>query len=738
MSVNISRRIFNKLAGSAVLGALADSRNAVGAPIHSQGDIVLEDEYLRCEFSRETGALVRLLAKKTGWLLQRRPELGLSFRLHAPLPDRRDNFVLGHRQRLVSVEQASNTHVELTWKNLLSEHGGRLPVTFTSTVTLTDGSLTFAAKIINDSDLTIETLDYPYLSDLTAPKASPRLQAMCQRYDNLETTEIHPHFANEKGYWGTDFPTKTFEAYNSLFCLIQGEKEGLYVEMQDPSISYFLEYAFEMHPGVISNLAPFSSVGALETGDVHLVPAGDSINGLPVHLEFRTCHFAFIKGRTTRALAPIRLQPYQGDWHAGVDVYKRWRTSWYQPAVVPGWVNEVHSWYQLQLNSPEEEFRIRYADLPGYADECVKYGVKAIHLIGWNKGGQDRGNPSQDTDPALGTLQEFKQAIATMEEKGIRVILFAKFPWADMTTDWYKTELHRYAASDPYGVVYQYPGDSYHTPTQLAGINNRAFAVMDFCAPAYREVATREFQKILELRPSGWLYDEVCFHGQVKYSFASDHGYEPPGYQYGYDMVLAKQLRDEANKVNSEFLFAGEGPQDWLTQYYPCSYYRGSAIAVQQYVAPRQPMVIAVNGFDDREQINRILLQRSIICYEPFNFKGKLSDFPLTVAYGQKVDALRRKFSAWLWDADFCDTVGASVRCSTGNERDCSFSVLRAQNGKRTVVLVNERADMTIHAVINIPNAHRTVVATPEDPEAVASSGVVSIPPRSAAALMEL
>jgi hypothetical protein len=149
-------------------------------------------------------------------------------------------------------------------------------------------------------------------------------------------------------------------------------------------------------------------------------------------------------------------------------------------------------------------------------------------------------------------------------------------------------------------------------------------------------------------------------------------------------------------------------------------------------------MVIAVNGFDDREQINRILLQRSIICYEPFNFKGKLSDFPLTVAYGQKVDALRRKFSAWLWDADFCDTVGASVRCSTGNERDCSFSVLRAQNGKRTVVLVNERADMTIHAVINIPNAHRTVVATPEDPEAVASSGVVSIPPRSAAALMEL
>lgn len=48
--------------------------------------IVLEDKDLRCEFRRETGALVSLLAKKSGWLIQLRRELGISFRLHAPLP----------------------------------------------------------------------------------------------------------------------------------------------------------------------------------------------------------------------------------------------------------------------------------------------------------------------------------------------------------------------------------------------------------------------------------------------------------------------------------------------------------------------------------------------------------------------------------------------------------------------------------------------------------------------------
>lgn len=737
MPSSVSRRVFNKLVGAVFLGAIAESRPVLGDPIPQQGEIVLEDPYLRCEFSRETGALVGLLSKKSGWLIQRRAELGVSFRLLAPLPDRRDNFILGHRQRLVSVEQSSNTELRLTWKDLQSEHGGQLPITFTSVVKLENGSLTFVGEVVNGSDLTIETVDYPYLGDLNAPQTGSRLHAMCQRYDNLETTEIHPHFANEKGYWGTDFPTKTFDASNSLFCLIQGDKEGLYVEMQDSTVPYLLQYTFEMHPGVLSNLAPFSSVGAPETGDVHLIPPGDSISGHPVHLEFRTCHFPFINKHTSRNLAPVRLRPYQGDWHAGVDVYKDWRASWYRPAILPQWATEVHSWCQLQLNSSEEEFRIRFTDLPKYADECVKYGVRAIQLTGWNRGGQDRGNPSQDTDPGLGTREEFKQAIAAMEEKGVRVILFAKFPWADMTTDWYKSELYKYAATDPYGVVYQYPGDSYHTPTQLAGINNRAFAVMDFCSATYREIAEREFQKILNLQPSGWLYDEVCFHGQVKYSFAPNHGYDPPGYLYAYDMVLAKRLRDNANKVNPNFLFAGEGPQDWLTQYYPCSYYRGSATAVEQYIAPRLPMLIAVNGFDDREQINRILLQRSIICYEPFNFKGKLSDFPLTVTYGQKVDALRRKYSEWLWDADFCDTVGASVHCSTGNQSGYTFSVLRAQTGRRTVIVVNERADLAISVTVDIPGAHRTLLATPETPEAVVSSGAVSIPPRSAAVLME-
>lgn len=51
-----------------------------------------------------------------------------------------------------------------------------------------------------------------------------------------------------------------------------------------------------------------------------------------------------------------------------------------------------------------------------------------------------------------------------------------------------------------------------------------------------------------------------------------------------------------------------------------------------------------------------------IISYEPFNFKGNIQDFSLTVAYGEKTDALRGCYRDYLWDAEFRDTLGTSVK----------------------------------------------------------------------------
>jgi hypothetical protein len=716
----MDRRTFNKLAGFTALAALADLDMSAEQAAAVSGEVILQDNEFLAAFDPASGALTRMEHKPTHWVLERRPALGMSFRMLVPMPGRRANFVLGQKQKAASVRKISNDEVQILWKDLASEHGGILPISFAASVMLKNGRLSFEATVENNSDHVIETIEYPYFGDLNAPATNSSIAARTMWYGNLGNDELYPNFSNAKGYWGVDFPTKTFGAHRSLFCLIQAPNEGLYVEMSDPSLPYYLEYTFEQHPGVMHGTA---------------VPKVDEFSGFPVHLEFRTCHFAFVHPKTSRKLVPIVMRGYEGNWHAGVDVYREWRNTWFKKPHLPAWARDVHSWTMLRMNTPEEDYTISYNKFVEYGEEYAKYGVKAVQLIGWNIGGQDRDDPSQDTDPNLGTWQQFHDAIAKVQSLGVNVILFGKLNWADLTTKWYKTELYKYEAKDPYGIRYEQGGYDYVTPTQLASINTRRRAVMDFADPRYRGIAETEFQKILSLGSTGWLWDEICHHSNALYNFAPGHGYNPPGYIYGGDLPLSAALREAADKVSPDFLFAGEGPQDWLMQYFPVSEAGVSVTPICQYLDTQNSLMIAgVSGFDDREQLNMILLKRCVIQYEPFLYKGHLHDFPLTLAYGKMIDDLRRNYKAYLWDGAFRDTLGADVSANGTHE----YSVFLAENGKRAVVIVNPDSEKAITVKVTLPNPGNLIVATPEQPDGKPTNGMLGIPARSVAVLIEV
>ena len=694
---------------------------------HEQGatdpaSVTLEDSQLRVVFDQASGTLTNLEYKATHWAIQRRPELGMSFRMQAPIPGRADNFILGQKQRASRVEKEGN-RVHLEWQNLASEHAGVLPVTFTATVTLENGALTFESSLTNDSKLPINTVSYPYLGDLSAPTLETPMWRRHMWYGNLEIDEIHPHFRNEKGYWGDLSPLQMAGSQRSLFCLIQSIGQGLYVQVSDPKATYLIQYTFDQKPGDLESVT-------------NLVPEENAISGTPVHLEFRTTHFLFTAPGSSAKLTPIVMRGYRGDWQAGVDLYKSWRKTWFIERSIPGWAKEVHSWQQIQVNSPEDSLRYSYRDLAKLGEDCARNGVRAIQLVGWNRGGQDRGNPSLDTDPRLGTWQELHDSIAQVQAKGVKIVLFGKFNWADMTTRWYRSELYKYDVKDPYGIPYQHGGYSYDTPEQLAAINNRRFAIMCFLDPAYLQVAESQFKKVTALNAAGFLYDEVCHHGVARYCFAADHGHPVPGYLYAGDIPMAETL-NRVTDDNPNFLFAGEGPEDILLQHYPFSYFRigNQHTPVCRYIDSQAPLMIAVTGFDDREMLNRALMYRYIISYEPYNFKGRLSDFPLTLAYGKKIDALRQRYKRWLWDAEYRDTLGAKVTVEGKPHR--LYSVFRTQEGERAVVVVNQDPSRSISAKVELPNPRMLEVVTPEQPEGRGTSGVLRIPPRSAAVIIE-
>ena len=292
--------------------------------------------------------------------------------------------------------------------------------------------------------------------------------------------------------------------------------------------------------------------------------------------------------------------------------------------------------------------RTPYKDLPRRIEEAAKNGITAVQLVGWSVGGQDRDNPSDDIDPRLGTLDDLKGAIATIQKTGVHVVLFTKYTWADITTDQYKKELFQYMASDPYGIPYSGGGYRYQTPEQLASINVRPFATACTSDERWRDIAAHEFQKVLNLGADGMLFDEVEQHHGAEFCFPSGHS---PETLWSGDILMGNRFRQMVRDSIGEtkFLFSGEAPEDILESIYPLYYFRPTPgqVPEERYEAPFRPMMIAIPGFDDRELINTALMDRYILSYEPFNFKGNIDDFPLTIAYGKRVDALRKRYRSY-------------------------------------------------------------------------------------------
>lgn len=159
-------------------------------------NIVLQDSTMLVSFNSRTGALTRLEYKITHWHIERQPQLAGTFRMLVPIKGRRDNYVLGSMQHGATVRKLSPNTVEIQWRHLVSQHAGVLPITFTAVVTLKNGALRFAARVKNDSPLTVETIDYPCLDNLRPPNAGANMTMRSAWYGNLGGTEIYPNFGN--------------------------------------------------------------------------------------------------------------------------------------------------------------------------------------------------------------------------------------------------------------------------------------------------------------------------------------------------------------------------------------------------------------------------------------------------------------------------------------------------------------------------------------------------------------
>ena len=694
--------------------------------------IVLENDTLRLEFNRENGALIGLAAGQGGWEILNRPHLGLSFQLLMPLPGRRNNPVYGDKQQASSVELSPDAKsVTFIWNSVTSEFGGAHDVTITLDVRLTERQAIYAMTIENRSDLFIENVYCPYLGDVQRPPAADWFKTFVYQYATVAEWNLWPTFNNLRGYYGVDYPTQVHQwsaasgTPMAPYILLRGEKRGLYIGTNAPETE-LVAWHLELRPGYGSSI------------DAR-VPEQSAISGKDVATRFAAVHVPYIQPGETRVLTPIALEAYEGGWQHGVDIYKRWRDTWMKRPRIPQWAKEPHSWQQLHINSPEDELRIPFRDLPKIGEECARHGVKAIQLVGWNDGGQDQGNPSHDPDPRLGTFEELKEAIAKIRAMGVKLILFAKFTWSDRATERFRNDLVRLAVKDPYGDYYHYQGYQYQTATQLLDINTKRLIPMCFNSEEYLRICDEEFRKTVELGADGILFDECLHHSPTLLCFDETHGHRYGMPTYANDRKLIENFHHISDPANADFLFAGEACYDWEMDTYHLSYHRSENkehIPLSRYMLPEGLFMTAVTGFNDRNMVNQCLLYRYIISYEPYNFKGHLDDYPLTMAYGTRMDALRTELRDYFWDGEFRHEVGATVT-EDGKPHHPYAVFINHKNGKSGVVVANYDETRSVTVQIKLDsgealNRYRLV----EDSDWHSTTNGVTIPPQSAAVVI--
>jgi hypothetical protein len=681
------------------------------------GMLVLENDLLLIEISRETGCVEKIESKDHAWKLR-----GAGMRLHVPAPDHRFHYFTERNTGKPRIE-SEGTKATITWAGFESDRMGKLDIEVSESIRLDGAGARFSYEIRNGSHAVVESYTYPRLAGLTPPAEDKTMRQAAWSYSGMGSSSLWPTFGNQVGYFGYDTPAQLRHlGTDTQFCLILSQSRGLYLGYHDQGQKQTVQLCFFLSPAYVDSFNS-SATGAAGKAEDHAVGIDPN-------------HLCFIGPGATQRSEALVLEPFAGDWHAGADLYKAWRGTWFRTPKKPRWVEDVHSWQQIQINSSEDRLSFPYKDLTKVAEACARWGVKAIQLTGWQIGGQDRDFPLHDTDPRLGTAQEFKDAIAASKKMGVEIVLFNKYAWADVTAPGYAGEFRKFAIEDPYGDPYLFNGYNYDTPTQISGINARHGAGMCQASPAWRKRALEEFRKSVELGASGILFDECQWHIS-SYCFSTSHGHPVPGAVFSGDVPLIKGFRAIVDP--ERFVFAGESPYDLELQTYDMSYFRieRGFVPFARYLDPFAPMSVAVTGENDRQMINACLLYRFSMSYEPRNFHGELGEIPLTLAYGRAVDDLRRKYREWIWDAEFCDTIGARVTAN-GAPLD-TYSVFRRKNGLRAVAVANMSDTEPIVCRVELDNQRSASLhwVSPEKPEPNPWLGKLEMAPGSAAVILE-
>lgn len=417
------------------------------------------------------------------------------------------------------------------------------------------------------------------------------------------------------------------------------------------------------------------------------------------------------------------VTPYQGTWHAGADLYRRWAASWYVPPRPPAWVRRMNGWQRVIMKHQYGDIHYRYDEMPRMRDEGRAAGIDSLFMFGWWASGMDNGNPAYVPGEDLGGPQALADGIRAFQSDGGAVILYSSGKLIDTTTDFYRRSGRAIAIKDALGNEVREAYRFRWLGTRYPNFGNRTFAVACPATEAWWQVLKGVADYAHTLGCRAVFYDQLGMGDQP--CCDPTHGHPTPylgitkgkadlsarllAYvkQLNPDMAMGVEWLTDLGAQQADFIHNLSGfcgaTNDWRrTGEKP----RSSAfIDFFRYLFPEVVMSDREirDDTDIERRVNHALLKGLRSDVEIYRCRRTIAATPHYAAYLAKANGLRQRQARFLLEGTYRDTLGFET------DNDQVDARAYVADGQTAVVLTQSHLEST-RAVLSVPSG--AVVAT--------------------------
>lgn len=644
--------------------------------------ITLKNDRIEACFDTRNGALVKLVNKETGWKILNRKELGQSFEILMPLngpemseTDRRYNIIKGIEQKPPVIER-KNKSIVFTWADIRSEFmPDYVPVTFIGIVTLTESGLEYCGEVINNSVNPVEYVSWPCIGEITVPDKKQPLYQDTRKASH----QLFPHFYNQHGYWGVEYPTSTYEFPEHTFLSVHNAEQGFVFCHKYTEPEHLMLTSFELIPG-------------FELRDTN--PVEDEMDGEKVRIQFKANHVLYNNSGEKHTLDPVCLSVYKGSPTSALNYISKSE----QARRAPQWLSQPLTWWKVSISDSRQ--------LTEYALEAAAKGVDVLQLGGWV---HDSGNELTQVD----LLDE---AIEKCHESGIRVVLETNWTSINRRSDAYKQKWRKNTVKDPYGIPYN----------------------PDIICPLTQDVHNRASEQWLTLtalhKADGFINSDNGHRNHSYICFDKTHGHSE-GYPTAIGtLMLDRDMAEKIHSISSDKAALGYGFLDTQNAFYD-GYMIDVAdnlIETHRALHPSATIIRTVDVRNARKDINNAMLHRLNIAYNLQFHNNHISAFPQISAYGRQIKELRTRYADRIWYTKIIDSSAASTGC-----KELSHTMYADKQGRRTVIIANNSTTDINPLNLKLDNAGELMYTTPEAPDLKPFVNGINLAPLSVIVIFE-